>query len=168
MGTDFTCEQSTLIKRKTEWIIISIRYHQFLNQIHKALLRTQKLMWINTHLPLRCSLFSALSRLSCVLLCATLCTVSRQAFLSMRFSRQEYWSGLLLPTLGDLPDPGFEPESCVSCHLHWQADSLPLAPPCRVQTKTSLGGKRSEHQTCVNRIYFHQKYAGLPIETGGG
>ena len=29
--------------------------------------------------------------------------------LSMGFSRQEYWSGLLFPTTGDLPDPGIEP-----------------------------------------------------------
>ena len=29
----------------------------------------------------------------------------------MGFSRQEYWSGLLFPSLGDLPDPGIDPES---------------------------------------------------------
>jgi len=29
--------------------------------------------------------------------------------LSMGFSRQEYWSGLPLPSAGDLPDPGTEP-----------------------------------------------------------
>ena len=27
----------------------------------------------------------------------------------MVFSRQEYWSGLPFPSLGDLPDPGMEP-----------------------------------------------------------
>ena len=27
----------------------------------------------------------------------------------MEFSRQEYWSGLLFPSLGDFPDPGTEP-----------------------------------------------------------
>ena len=26
----------------------------------------------------------------------------------MEFSRQEYWSGLLFPPPGDLPDPGIE------------------------------------------------------------
>ena len=46
----------------------------------------------------------------------------RQAPLSMGFSRQEYWSGLLCPPPGDLPDPGIEPTSPV-----WQADSLPLS-----------------------------------------
>ena len=34
-----------------------------------------------------------------------------QAPLPMEFSRQEYWSGLPFPTLGDLPYPGIEPVS---------------------------------------------------------
>ena len=29
----------------------------------------------------------------------------------MGFSRLEYWSGLLFPFPGDLPDPGIKPES---------------------------------------------------------
>ena len=29
----------------------------------------------------------------------------------MGFPRQEYWSGLPFPPLGDLPDPGIEPAS---------------------------------------------------------
>ena len=33
---------------------------------------------------------------------------------SMRFSRQEYWSGLPGPPPGDLPDPGIEPASLMS------------------------------------------------------
>ena len=47
-------------------------------------------------------------------------TVAHQAFLSMEFLRQEYWSGLLFPSPGELPDPGIEP---VSPAL--QADSVP-------------------------------------------
>ena len=31
--------------------------------------------------------------------------------LSMRFSRQEYWSGSPCASPGDLPDPGIEPTS---------------------------------------------------------
>ena len=46
-------------------------------------------------------------------------TVGRQALLSMRFSRQEYWSGLPFPPPGDLPDPGIKPGSPAL-----QADSL--------------------------------------------
>ena len=37
--------------------------------------------------------------------------VACQAPLSMGFSRQEYWSGLLFPSPGYLPDPGIEPRS---------------------------------------------------------
>ena len=46
--------------------------------------------------------------LSHVLFFLTPWTVARQTPLSMEFSRQEYWSGLLFPTPGDLPDPGIE------------------------------------------------------------
>ena len=42
---------------------------------------------------------------------ATPWTVAYQAPLSMGFSRQEYWSGLLFPSPGDPPDPGIEPGS---------------------------------------------------------
>ena len=63
---------------------------------------------------------------SCLTL-LTLWTVARQAPLSMGFSRQEYWSGLLHPPPGHLPNPGIEP--CLLCLLHWQAGSLPLVPP---------------------------------------
>jgi len=35
--------------------------------------------------------------------------------LSMEVSRQEYWSGLPFPTPEDLPDPGLESESFISC-----------------------------------------------------
>ena len=38
-------------------------------------------------------------------------TITLQVPLSMEFSRQEYWSGLSLPSPGDLPDPGIEPMS---------------------------------------------------------
>ena len=52
---------------------------------------------------------------------ATLWTVAHQAFLSMEFSGQEYWSGLPFPYPKYLPDPGVEPWSPAS-----QADSLPF------------------------------------------
>ena len=42
-------------------------------------------------------------------LLATSGTVVRQAPPSMGFPRQEYWSRLPFPTLGDLPDPGIQP-----------------------------------------------------------
>ena len=41
-------------------------------------------------------------------------TATCQAPLSMGFFRQEYWSGLPVPSPGDLPDPGLEPETPMS------------------------------------------------------
>ena len=41
-------------------------------------------------------------------------TVACQTPLFMGFSRQEYWSGLSCPPLGDLPNLGIEPESPMS------------------------------------------------------
>ena len=48
---------------------------------------------------------------------------------------QEYWSGKPIPSSGDLPNPGIEPESPA-----WQADSLP----------TELSGKPYSMLTVVN------------------
>ena len=42
----------------------------------------------------------------------------------MKFSRQEYWSGLPCPPQGDLPNPGIELRS-----LALQVDSLLSEPP---------------------------------------
>ena len=55
-----------------------------------------------------------LSHFSHVRLFVTLWTVAHQAPLSMGFSRQEYWSGLPIPSPGGLPDPVIKPVSPVS------------------------------------------------------
>ena len=68
-----------------------------------------------------------LSHLSCIQLIATQGTVAHQALLSIGFSRQEYWTFChallqrIFPTQGS--------NSHLLCLLHWQVDSLPLAPP---------------------------------------
>ena len=65
----------------------------------------------------------AVQLLICVWLCDPLdcrLPVTCQAPLSMRFFRQEYWSGLPCPPLGDPPNPVIEPKSPAL-----QADSLP-------------------------------------------
>ena len=62
--------------------------------------------------------------LSRVLLFATPWTIAYQALPSMRFSRQEYWSGLPFPSPGDLPDPGIEARSPA-----FQADTLTSETP---------------------------------------
>ena len=56
---------------------------------------------------------SSLVTKSCLTL-VTPWTVALQAPLSMGFSRQEYWSGLPFPSLGDLSNPGIEPVSLTS------------------------------------------------------
>ena len=55
-----------------------------------------------------------LSCLNCVWLFEMLWSVAHQAPLSMRFSRQEYWSGLPCPPARDLSNPGIKPESFLS------------------------------------------------------
>ena len=60
-------------------------------------------------------------------------TAAFQAPLSMGFSRQEYWSGLPLPSPGDLPNPGIKPGSAAL-----QADSLPSEPPGKPQNSYLL------------------------------
>ena len=69
----------------------------------------------------------ALSHFSHVLFFATLWTPAPQASLSVGFSRQEYWSVLPCPSPGIFPTQ--ELNSNLSCLLHWQAGSSPLAPP---------------------------------------
>ena len=55
-----------------------------------------------------------LSRFSLVGLYVTLWTGAHQAPLSVGFSRQEYWSELVRPPPGDLPNPGIKGASLMS------------------------------------------------------
>ena len=60
----------------------------------------------------KCRRNSATCLCSVPQLCPTLCdphTIACQAPLSMKFSRQEYWSGLSLPIPGCLLNPGIKP-----------------------------------------------------------
>ena len=68
-----------------------------------------------------------------VWLFATPWTVACQAPLSMEFSKQEYWSGLLLLSLGNLLPPGIEPRSPAL-----QTDSWPSEPPGRPSIFTTI------------------------------
>ena len=58
--------------------------------------------------------FLCVRSFSCIQLFEAPWTIARQAPLSIGFTRQEYWSGLPFPTLGDLPDPGNKPASLAS------------------------------------------------------
>ena len=68
---------------------------------------------------------------------ATVRTIAQEAPLSMGFSRQEYWTGLLCPSPGDRPDPGIEP---ISQRL-LLAGSLSLAPPGKPYSPDLPGGR---------------------------
>ena len=63
-----------------------------------------------------------LSLFSCVRLLVILWTVACQIPLPMEFPRQEYWTRMPFPSLGDFPHPGIEPASPVL-----QAHSFPLS-----------------------------------------
>ena len=62
--------------------------------------------------------------LSPVQLFVTPCTVAHQPLLSMKFSRQEYWSELPFLIPGDFPDPRIEPMS-----LEPPMPTPPMPPP---------------------------------------
>ena len=71
---------------------------------------------------------------SCLTL-ATPWTGAHQPPLSMEFSRQDYRSGLLFPSAGNLPDPGIKLRS-----LALQADSLPSEPPGKQKDRDCIMG----------------------------
>ena len=91
--------------------------------------------------------------LSYVQLFLTPWTVARKA-LSMRFPRQEYWSGLPCLPPGDLPTQGWNPQ--LLCLLHQQADSLPLSylgspPKQNKQREKRHGAKAGGNQTQASK-----------------
>ena len=75
---------------------------------------------------------------------ATPSTVAHQDPLSMRFSRQEYWSGLLLPFPGDLPDPGSNPSllsfSCIGRWIlyHWATWEVQIVLYCNPKNDINI------------------------------
>ena len=69
-------------------------------------------------------------------------TISYQAPPSMKFSRQEYWSGLPFPSPGDLPNPGIEPRSPAL-----QADGLPSEPPGKPHMLCSTAKKKKNFKS---------------------
>ena len=70
--------------------------------------------------------FVIVQSLSLVRLFKTPWAVVCRAPLSIRFPRQNYWSGLLFPSPGDLPDPGIKVPTL-------QADSLSSELPDKVR-----------------------------------
>ena len=101
-------------------------------------------------------------------MCLTLC--------DPKSSRQEYWSGLPFPSLGDLPDPGIEPRSPAL-----QADALPSEPPGNCDLRTWLSKCQSlshvrlfvtpwtaAHQAPQSMRFSRQGYwSGFPFPSPG-
>ena len=121
-----------------------------------------------------------LSHFSHVWLFATPWTVAHQTPLSMRFSRQEYWSGLLCPPSGDCPNPGMEPMSLTSLAL--AAGPLPLAPRgkpwpssfpytnnhCKGVTRCLDSGQRCQSSSLDLDCWFKLSPATSPTPTPQG
>ena len=76
--------------------------------------------------------------------------VACQSPLSMGISREEYWSGLLWPPPGDLPDPGIQPVFYISCigrqvlptSATWVHENIPL-----VHLSSNYGGGVGEGES---------------------
>ena len=103
--------------------VISILWKELRNiwakYIVKVFENASRVFWKDAY----CAVVLLCQSLSCVLLFVTPQTVAYQGSLSIKFSRQEYWSGLPFPPPGDLPNPGIESASPVL-----QADSLQSEP----------------------------------------
>ena len=104
----------------------------------------------------------------CAQSCPTLCgrmDCSCQAPLSVESSRQEYWSGLVFPSPGNLPNPGIKPTSLVSPALAsgFFTTSTTWEAPCIVSKLSSckivikIGSRPripiwcQEEKTCIQR-----------------
>ena len=92
---------------------------------------------MNLLLMKRLSLSGPACMLSRVRLRAIAWTVDRQAPLSMGSSRQEYWSGLLCPPAGNLPDPERNPRpSCPAFAGRFFTTSTTCTPPVLYSEKS--------------------------------
>ena len=105
------------------------------------------------------------SRFSCVQLFGTPWTVAHQAPLSMGFSRQEYWSGLLLPPSGNRPHPGIKPH--LFCLLLWQTGFfLPLAPPVEPSRRQPWPVKLLLRSHLLKSVSQNKSYGQAPSQQG--
>ena len=74
---------------------------------------------------------------SCPTVCDPMdCCLPSSSLCPRGFSRQKFWSGLPFPPPGNLPHSGTELASLSL--LHWQAGSLPLAPPGKPLTIVTM------------------------------
>ena len=86
-------------------------------------------------------------------------TPARQAPLSVGFPRQDYWSGLPFPSLGDLPDPGIKPTSPA-----WQMDSLQLSHQGSCQEQLGLTHLSPDEQLLPpKQVWLEFGYTGTQV-----
>ena len=91
------------------------------------------------------------------MLCSGMSTLLwTQAPLSMGFFRQEYWSGLPFPPLGDLSDPGIEPTSPESPTL--AGGFFTTVSSGKPQREHSLPQKESNLKRNQPCSYLHQGF----------
>ena len=136
------------IKNKTKQIFCShsSKYSSSRNSLKIMIISSMFLNILNWSLVLSAHLI--INVIVCVYVCAhvlnyfshfrlfaTPWTVAHQALLSMRFFRQEYWSGLPLPSPGDLLNPGTEAatpdqqaSSCIAGRFFtlWATREIPI------------------------------------------
>ena len=91
-----------------------------------------------------------ISHFICVRFFAALWIVACLVPLSIRFSRQEYWGGLLCPPPRDLPYPGIKPTSLASPALFttcapWEAPSLVHSPTEQLASQKRNPGSPIPH-----------------------
>ena len=130
-----------------------------------SLVMEETSIWEGCHIaftvPLCCA--AVLSDFSWFWLCVTPGTAARQAPLSIGFPRQDIGVGSHAPQQGVFPTQGLNPP--LLCLLHWQAGSLPRAPPGKcysvptdgIITSVSLQGNTTRIQTEEESIRYSVK-----------
>ena len=103
-----------------------------------------------------------LNYFTCVQLFVTLWIVAHQTPLSMGFSWQEFQGGLPCFPPGDLPTQGSNLR--LLSLLHWQVDSLPVAPPIMSQIwSQKCTGKKIGKSHQISFVYLLGNYGGIKI-----
>ena len=72
----------------------------------------------------------------------------------MRFSRQEYWSGLPCPSPGDLPDPGIKPTSLTSPALAGRYFTPSATWEAQIMVLWDFKFPQSDENEIISNFYF--------------
>ena len=87
-------------------------------------------------------------------------TVARQCPLSMGFPRQEYWSRLLFPSWGGLPNPGIKPASPESPAL--ASGFLTAEPPWKPRSHFQFSSVQFSHSVVSDSLWPHESQHARP------